>query len=201
MQDNSNKLSFIKEGTIVKGGVSNPPSIKRPESPKGQNGLHIEGDRVCPKHGDIKKRYLVLERRSVGELTQHDEYCADCYNDFLDKNVSHVTAKIEGDGATIDSPVETATEINHFGDCSIYASGCDICDCGEFRRLMASIDREWLSDKDKEALLKHQCQVRELAHKEEVEFTQEEKKKICDVVTESILNSGQVREAIEERCL
>ena len=31
-------------------------------------------------------------------------------------------------------------EIKHFGDCSIYALNCFICDCGAFRRLMPDID-------------------------------------------------------------
>ncbi len=30
-------------------------------------------------------------------------------------------------------------QINHYGDCSIYALNCDICDCGEFRRVMPDI--------------------------------------------------------------
>ena len=52
---------------------------------------------------------------------------------------------------------------DHYGDCSIHAAGCDICDCGAFRRMMTEIDR---TDNDtREALLKHQCQVREFAER------------------------------------
>ncbi len=56
----------------------------------------------------------------------------------------------------------TKAEINHFGDCSIYILGCDICDCGEFRKIMPDIDI--IEDSEVvEKLLKHQCQVSDFA--------------------------------------
>lgn len=54
-------------------------------------------------------------------------------------------------------------QINHAGDCSIYASSCDICDCGEFRRVMPGIDKA--PSILKEELMKHQCQIREFTNK------------------------------------
>ncbi len=47
-------------------------------------------------------------------------------------------------------------EIKHFGDCSIYALNCFICDCGAFRRLMPDIDI--VDMKTLEALANHQLQ-------------------------------------------
>jgi len=57
--------------------------------------------------------------------------------------------------------------INHFGDCSIYALGCDICDCGAFRKIMPDMDI--IEDSEVvEKLLKHQCQVHDFV---EIEIT------------------------------
>ncbi len=53
-------------------------------------------------------------------------------------------------------------EINHFGDCSIYALNCDICDCGEFRRIMPNIDK--VDEETMKLLVKHQIQFRKFAH-------------------------------------
>ncbi len=55
-------------------------------------------------------------------------------------------------------------QINHFGDCSIYALGCDICDCGKFSRLMPSIDK--VDEETMKLLVAHQVQVRELVYGE-----------------------------------
>jgi hypothetical protein len=52
--------------------------------------------------------------------------------------------------------------VNHYSDCSIYAVGCNICDCGEFRKIMPDID-----EVDKELrtkLIKHQYQIIELGY-------------------------------------
>ncbi len=59
---------------------------------------------------------------------------------------------------------EIRYKFNHLVDCSIYASDCDICDCGEFRGMMPDIDR--LNNENVKLLVKHQCQIREFTGKE-----------------------------------
>lgn len=54
------------------------------------------------------------------------------------------------------------TEFSHTGDCSIHASGCDICDCGEFHRAMPEIDV--VDEESMKLLVAHQCQVRGLTN-------------------------------------
>ncbi len=59
-------------------------------------------------------------------------------------------------------------KIDHFGDCSIYALGCDICDCGAFRKIMPDMDI--IEDSGiVEKLVKHQSQVYDFA---EIEITE-----------------------------
>jgi len=50
--------------------------------------------------------------------------------------------------------------INHAGDCSIYVYNCDICDCGELRKLMPYVDE--VNETLRASLMKHQMQVRKL---------------------------------------
>ena len=66
-------------------------------------------------------------------------------------------------------------EINHFGDCSIYALNCNICDCGEFRRIMPEINM--IDEETMKLLVAHQVQVREFAYKLFEERSENENKK------------------------
>ncbi len=67
-------------------------------------------------------------------------------------------------------------KIYHFGDCSIYALGCDICDCGEFRKIMPDMDI--IEDGEVvEKLLTHQCQVHDFV---EIEFKKTMKEAILN---------------------
>lgn len=52
----------------------------------------------------------------------------------------------------------------HAGDCSIYALDCDICDCGEFRRIMPDIDM--VDTETMKALLHHQAQIDNLSRRQ-----------------------------------
>ncbi len=61
-------------------------------------GVNVQPDYNCPKHGNVKKDIMVLRHGSEkGEDVKYIDYCARCYVEFMDKNVSRVIEKMKGE--------------------------------------------------------------------------------------------------------